>query len=179
LTSEVVDWLRKYSGDLGSKSQWLFPGYNGNRLTHSAASPNLKELFRRAGLEDSEDAIYSSHSFRTYTDSLLSRCRLDRKFIDMTVGHKAVLAAKINYQDWRECETQWLERCHNNMLIQRVQTVEILSPESLDLKDRIEELEGFNRELMDLLGIPRIKGTKPRALAELNQSDDSKSNVET
>src|SRR5207249_10234784 len=62
LTPEVVTWLKKYSEVLPEKSQWLFPGYNGSHLLQQTAEHNLKRLFKKAGMLDDEDAIYSSRS---------------------------------------------------------------------------------------------------------------------
>jgi integrase len=111
LTPEVVTWLHKYSEVLPEKSQWLFPGYNGSHLLQQTAEHNLKRLFKKAGMFDDEDAIYSSHSFRTFADGLLSKAGLDRKYIELTIGHKSSLGAGVSYKDFDAIEEQWKDRC--------------------------------------------------------------------
>src|SRR2546428_6677829 len=111
ITPEVISWLKKYHQLLPEESEWLFPGYNGHHLLQQTAEVNLKKLFVRAGLLDDEDAIYSSHSFRTFADGLLSKAGLDRKYIELTIGHKSSLGAGVSYKDFDAIEEQWKERC--------------------------------------------------------------------
>src|SRR5207245_1663042 len=68
-------------------------------------------------LNDSEDGteVYSCHSFRTFADSQMAKCGLDRKFIALILSHKSKLAAEASYVDWTEIERQWVEKCEQNM----------------------------------------------------------------
>ena len=143
ITTEVISWLKKYH-ELVPESQWLFPGYNGHHLLQQTAEVNLKKLFVRAGLLDDEDAIYSSHSFRTFADGLLSRCGLDRKYIELTVGHKSSLGAGVSYRDFDEIEKQWSERCMTGMTIDK--PIEIIK-EVVDTQARRQ-----NKFLLELFG---------------------------
>jgi hypothetical protein len=120
-----------------------FPKYH---LRMQIVELELKRLFKEAGCNDREDgsAIYSSHSFRTYCDSLLSRHGLDRKFVDMTVGHKGALGAKLAYRDWAEVEKQWVERCMGGMIIEK--KIEIVK-EVVDTQARNQ-----NKFLLELFG---------------------------
>ena len=105
----------------------------------------MKNLFRKAGLEDSEDAIYSAHSFRTLCDSLLSRCGYDRKFIELTIGHRSNLGANIAYKDWGEAEEQWKTKCILGMTIEK--KIEALPKDYRELTDRLKRIEDKNKFL--------------------------------
>ena len=145
LTPETVTWLQNYHSLLTEKSGWLFPGYQDTHLLSQTAGATLKNLFRKAGLEDSEDAIYSAHSFRTLCDSLLSRCGYDRKFIELTIGHRSSLGANIAYKDWGEAEEQWKTKCILGMTIEK--KTEVLPKDYRELTDRLKRIEDKNRFL--------------------------------
>src|SRR5439155_7000793 len=111
LTKEVVKWIHDYHATLDKPSEWLFPGTKGAHLNKVSSYLEVKELFRQVGLNDSEDGseIYSQYSFRTFADSALSKCGMDRKYIAMIIGHKSKLASEINYKDWEAVEAQFKE----------------------------------------------------------------------
>jgi integrase len=149
LTPEVVNWLKKYHELLPEKSDWLFPGYKGGHLYQQTAEHNLKRLFRKARMLDDEDAIYSSHSFRTFADGLLSKAGLDRKYIELTIGHKSVLGAGVNYRDFDAIEQQWKERCLTNHALRiEPEPVQLIQKESAELKHVKEQ----NRLMLELFG---------------------------
>jgi integrase len=153
LTPEVVTWLKKYSEVLPEKSEWLFPGYNGSHLLQQTAEHNLKRLFKKAGMLDDEDAIYSSHSFRTFADGLLSKAGLDRKYIELTIGHKSSLGAGVSYKDFNAIEEQWKDRCLTGiMTIEK--KIEIVKKDP-----RVEQVLNDNKLLLEILA-----KTNPTAL---------------
>ncbi len=157
LTAEAVGCLRAFRASLIDKrreSDWIFPGYLVDKegypkqhLGQTIVERELKRLFKEAGCYDTKDGsgIYSSHSFRTMCDSALSRCNFDRKYIDMTIGHKTPLAAGFSYQDWEEAKRQWVERCMSGMVIEKV--VEVIENEKLlrAQANKIEQLESQDK----------------------------------
>ncbi len=121
LTKEVTKWISDYresiKDQLYGNSQWLFAGEKGKHLHNSTASQEVKALFETVGCKDSEDGteVYSCHSFRTFSDSQMAKCGLDRKFIALILTHKSKLAAEASYKDWDEIERQWVEKCEEKM----------------------------------------------------------------
>src|SRR5437879_4686804 len=64
LTKEVVDWIE--ASQKGIQSEWLLAGELGTHLAKHSAYVAIKDLFHKAGLEDTEDYIFSPHSMRTF-----------------------------------------------------------------------------------------------------------------
>jgi len=185
LTPEVVTWLKKFHELLPKKSEWLFPGYEGGHLSSQTAEWNLKNLFEKAGLTDDKDekgnvtAIYSSHSFRTLADGLLSKCGLDRKYIELTIGHKSSLGAGVSYKDFDAIEEQWKERCLTNRAMTiEPETIEIYTNTNPELEKRVAFLEslihGIAKEKGKLAQLPEAEIEKLALEDKSEESEESR-----
>ncbi|HYY92380.1 MAG TPA: tyrosine-type recombinase/integrase [Candidatus Dormibacteraeota bacterium] len=152
LSKEAVDWLKQYrltilNGHPESQDDWLFPGELGDHLDESTAWQRMKTLFRLSGLTDSEDEVYTTHSFRTLGDTLMSRAGMDRKFVEMIIGHKNKLGASGSYQDWQEAESQYLEKVERGGFTTVNKNVELVATEQQIEKLRNAFLEALKRGL--------------------------------
>jgi len=159
LTKEVVDFVKQYHAGM-KETEWVFPGEvhvlkngrgpiqpTGKHLDYATAEEQIKRLFRRAGLKDKEDGteIYTAHSFRSFTDRELRKCGLSEKYVELTIGHKNVLAASASYKDWEQIEKDWFELCEVKLtwLSERIEVVK----EIVDTQARRQ-----NKFLLELLG---------------------------
>ncbi|HEV2119453.1 MAG TPA: tyrosine-type recombinase/integrase [Candidatus Bathyarchaeia archaeon] len=115
VTREVIEWIRQYHLRLKSPSEWMFPGEKGTHLAETTAWTEMKRLFGLCGMKDTEDEIYSTHSWRLFADSQMSKSGLDRKYIALIVSHKSKLGAESHYKDWDEIERQWIEKCEEKL----------------------------------------------------------------
>ena len=154
LTKEVLGWIHDYRSRLTKPSEYIFPGedHKGDRkrdvhLHKSTAYMQIKALFEAAGLKDSEDGTetYTQYSFRTFADSALSHCGMDRKYIGMIIGHKSKLAAEWSYKDWEEAESQFKDLCADKLtwLSEKIEVVK----EIVDSQARRQ-----NKFLLELFG---------------------------
>jgi integrase len=166
LTKEVVDWIKDYHSRLTKSSEYIFPGedHKGDRtrdvhLHKGTAYLGIKALFEAAGLKDSEDTteIYTQYSFRTFADSALAHCGMDRKYIGMIIGHKSRLAAEWSYKDWEAVEAQFKELCAEKLtwLTETIERI-ISNPETerqnRELRDANEKIQNQNRAILETLG---------------------------
>jgi len=143
LTSEGVQWIHDYHNGLnveGSET-WILPGEKGEHLSEEAGYAIFKGskskksngysgkfyvgLFEKVGLHDSEDEIYSPHSFRVFASSHLRRSGLNESWVDAIVGQMSRLGSKTHYLDWDQIESEWLSKVHDTMLFQSVKKVEV------------------------------------------------------
>ncbi len=151
LTKEVVDWIKQYHLYLPDNG-WVFPGELGNHLSDSTAWFQIKRLFSFAGLEDSEDEIYSPHSFRTFADKQMSRAGLDRKYILLIIGHRSQLGSSGSYKDWDEIEERWVELCEPALTFNK--STELLTAQKVEfdaLKRQSDELKDVVQSLVQHL----------------------------
>lgn len=85
LTKEVVRLIDDFHSGLqhsvkavgkvvtGTDTSWVFPGEHGKHMDEVTAWNAVKDLFERAGLKDTEDAIYSPHSMRKFAQSQMRK----------------------------------------------------------------------------------------------------------
>ncbi len=177
ITKEVVEWIRQYHLGLNDNG-WIFPGELGTHLHSSTAYGAMKTLFRKTGLNDSEDGseIYSPHSFRTFADSQMAKCGLDRKFIAAIIGHKSKLAAEASYIDWDEVESQWTEKCNEKLTwLTEIVTVTIPDPHLQEQIDQLKQIVlyqiaygnvSYNPKELARFGITKEEIEKAKELAE-------------
>jgi hypothetical protein len=146
VTKEVVEMIKVYH--LSTSSEWMFPGEKGNHLSYAGAEEQIKRTFEKAGLMDAEDGseAYSPHSFRTVADSRMSKAGLDRKYIEMVIGHKGVLGASNSYRDWETVEQEWLAKCEKAQALAFSEHVEVVK-EVVDTQARNQ-----NKFLLELFG---------------------------
>jgi integrase len=140
LTRECVEWLEACR----KPSDYLFPGEEEGHLGYNAVRQMTKPLFQKVGCIDKSDRseIYTLHSFRTFADSEMSRCGLDRKWIEGILGHVSKLGATASYPDFTECERAWVEKCADKLCF--------LS-NSTEHTEKIEKLQNHNGKLELLL----------------------------
>jgi integrase len=140
-TKEVMDWVDVYRKSTGTKSEYVFPGDRTGHLRYGGVQEGIKNLFRKVGLQDSPDKsfIYSAHSLRTFADTQMGRAGLDRKWIELIIGHKNSLAASGSYKDWDAIEEEWVKTCADKM-----QFLTHTDPQ-------IAEVKGENADLKALL----------------------------
>ena len=133
LTNEAVQWIRDYHNGLnvaGSET-WILPGERGEHLSEVSGYVVFKGskkadgkfyvgLFEKAGLRDTDDEIYSPHSFRVFASSHLRRSGLNESWVDAITGHMSRLGAKSAYLDWDQIESEWLSKVHDNLLLRSV-----------------------------------------------------------
>jgi hypothetical protein len=143
LTKETLGWIDTYHKSV--ESDWILPGEKGNHLQDGAAYTAVKELFDRAGLKDTEEYVYSPHSFRTFTQSYMRKCGLNEGIIDAIIGHKAALGAKSHYGDWDENEAEWLDKCGNVTWVSEIPDKILTYPK---LEKKVKALETFNKKLL-------------------------------
>ena len=139
-TKEDVDWIDAYRKSVGATSEWLFPGDKNGHLRYNGVHEPIKNLFRKAGLLDAPDKsfIYSAHSLRTFADTQMGRAGLDRKWIELVIGHSNSLAASASYKDWDAIEEEWVKTCAAKMCF-------------AEQKKEIERLQSHNGKLEALL----------------------------
>src|SRR5262249_17309824 len=142
LTAEVVGWIRQHREILRAQendSEWLFPGELGGHVTGGAAYYQIKTLFKMVGGRDKGDEGYWPPSFRTFADSEMSKCGMDRKFISFIVGHKNKLGAESSYPDWDEAGKQFYERCEERMTwLKETQVIVKTDPK---LQEQLDQLK--------------------------------------
>ena len=194
LTQEVVDWIDLYHKQPEvSGNQWIFPGETHRNsknpdapISYSAAHTAIAELFQITGLVEKEGEIYSPHSFRTFTDSQMAKCGLDRKYIAIIIGHKSKLGAEASYADRETIESEWREKCLKDMTRLSEEVVVVKSDPKLEKK--VTRLEGFNKKLLAaLFGDTKFEGLTTeerinrakRLLGEEEQELESKSDDRT
>src|SRR2546425_2649861 len=154
LTPETLGWIDSYHVGLNIEGAetWVFPGEKGRHVDKRSMWLALKTLFRRAGLQDSEDEIYSAHSFRTFADKVMSKGGLDRKYVALIIGHKSKLASEINYKDWNDIEECWVEASKHRDFTWGTEKVEVIVSNP-KLEKKVQALEEFNKKLLvTLLG---------------------------
>lgn len=153
----------------------------------------IKRLFELAGCKDSEDEIYSPHSFRTFADSQMSKAGLDRKYVALIIGHKSKLAAESHYADWGEIESRWVETCEQKMTwLSETITVTVPDPK---LQSQIDQLKQafvfqiaygnapYNSRLLRKLGISEdevrlaIEQAEQLELEDESESGEQKSRL--
>ncbi len=147
LTKEVLKWIRDYHKTLERPSDWLFPGERGAHLDESTSYVAVKELFRQAGLTDSEDGteIFTQYSFRIFADSHLSKCGIDRKYIAMIIGHKSKLQSEASYKDWEAVEEQFKDLCEEKLTWLTTTITVIKTKPDPEQEKKIYELEAQSR----------------------------------
>jgi hypothetical protein len=165
-------------------------------LSKPPAYRGIKKLFQHAGLKDSEDEIYSPHSMRTFADSLMSKFGLDRKYIELIIGHETRLGASASYKDWDAIGQKWFEACGRvrlgtelvEVIIEDKKAQEEIETLKKQIKERDEKFEErlnralqFELYILDPTGkeLPeelRLKGKK--ALPKPEFGDNSKSGVD-
>ena len=146
LTREIVDWLRIHQAN--HQSEYLFGGEKHGHLQYTPSENAIKDLYVKVGLKDAPDKseIYCVHSLRTFADSQMSKCGLDRKYIAAIIGHKSALASEASYLDWSEIENAWNEHCSEKMTwFDTKAQVETLERKN-SLLERLLELTDFQRE---------------------------------
>jgi len=178
LTKEVVDFVKQYHAGL-KETEWVFPGEvhvlkngrgptqpTGKHLDYATAEEQIKKTFQKVGLKDKEDGteIYTAHSFRTFADRELRKCGLSEKYVELTIGHKNVLAASASYKDWEQIEKDWFELCESKLtwLSEKVEVIVTKKDPRVDklaqivkhlLKERTEESgdlpEEFERFMLE------------------------------
>ena len=133
LTNEAVQWIRDYHNGLnvaGSET-WILPGERGEHLSEVSGYVVFKGskkadgkfyvgLFEKAGLRNTQDEIFSPHSFRVFASSHLRRSGLNESWVDAITGHMSRLGAKSAYLDWDQIESEWLSKVHDNLLLRSV-----------------------------------------------------------
>jgi integrase len=67
-TKEIVDWL-----EIIREGDYLFEGKHEGRMCNASLQNEIKRLYRKAGMKDSQDKseIYCSHSLRTFAGDQL------------------------------------------------------------------------------------------------------------
>ena len=144
LTKEVARFVKEHH--TGLTSEWLFPGYNGAHLVDVGAWRKFKELCKKVGLKDTESETYTVHSMRIFADSAMSRAGIDRKFIELIIGHKNALGASASYKDWEEAERQFIEAEQSGKLTWLSEKIEVVK-EIVDSQARRQ-----NKFLLELFG---------------------------
>ena len=167
LTKEVVEWIE--ASQKGIQSEWLFAGELGAHLAKRSAYWAIKTLFRRAGLEDTEDYIYSPHSMRTFAISVMRKAGLQEGYIDSIVGHTS--DTKRRYEP-AEVEEEWVKFCAN---------IEFLAPfevvkDNPKLQAEVDDLKGKIKGLTEILKeYSRARELEKKSVPELE--DKSKNEV--
>jgi integrase len=141
LTREVVDFVKIQQ--MNYPSEYVFKGETYGHLKEHSVQQQIKNVYRNAGLLDSEHEIYCAHSFRTFADSMLRSFGLDSKYVSAIIGHKNKLQAEASYLDWSEIEHQWVEKCADKLTF--------LTRADPEQKKEIERLENRNDKLELLL----------------------------
>ncbi len=148
VTTEAVRWVSDFHRGLKVKGSdtWILPGEKGNHLSEESGyaifkgSKSSVGLFEKAGLLDSEDEVYSPHSFRTFVSTTLRRSGLNESWVEAIVGQMSRIGAKSHYLDWDQIEESWFEKVHDNLLMDK-------KPLPDSLEQRIRALENELREL--------------------------------
>src|SRR6266566_3977430 len=123
LTTEVVNWIRDYHtrlhGDFKEclkSDEWIFPGYTKQHLRPQVVWLIMKKFFKDVGLDDTKEEasdgtirrkVFTTHSFRTVAQTLLTDAGLKEQWVKWTIGHKTALGSDISYPDWEKCESAW------------------------------------------------------------------------
>ena len=147
LTKETVDFINRYH--TLTTSEWLFPGELGNHLQIYQAWNIVKYYFKKVGLVDTESEIYSPHSYRTFADSQMAKCGLDRKYIALIISHKSRLGAEENYKDWDTIETEWKDKCEQKMTW-LTETIVVTQPDP-ELQKKVTNLESVVKTLLEAM----------------------------
>jgi len=160
LTTEVVNWIRDYHtrlhGDFETclkSDEWVFPGYKGQHLRAQVVWLIMKKFFKDVGLDDSREEasdgtfrrkVFTTHSLRTVSQTLLTDSGLKEQWVKWTIGHKTALGSDISYPDWEKCESAWVEVSKKLVFEKKV---EIVIPESAEIK----ELKAFKEKYEPIL----------------------------
>ncbi len=147
LTKETVDFITQFH--TRTTSEWLFPGELGNHLQIYQAWNIVKYYFKAVGLVDTDGEIYSPHSYRTFADSQMAKCGLDRKYIALIISHKSQLAAEASYKDWDTIETEWKDKCEQKMTW-LTETVIVTQPDP-ELQKKVTNLESVVKTLLEAM----------------------------
>jgi hypothetical protein len=118
-------------------------------LVDVGAWRKFKELCKKLGLKDTESETYTVHSMRIFADSAMSRAGIDRKFIELIIGHKNALGASASYKDWEEAERQFIEAEQTGKLTWLTGKIEVI-------KEVVDPIARAQNKL--LLSVLRAKG---------------------
>jgi len=140
LTREVVEFVRIQQ--LNYPSEYIFKGETTGHLQPHSVQQYVKQLYKNAGMIDSQGEIYCSHSFRTFADSAMRNAGMDSKYVSAIIGHKNKLQAEASYLDWNSIEQEWVSKCSQTSF---------LTIQDTDSKEKIERLENRNDKLELLL----------------------------
>lgn len=154
LTKEVVDWIDAFRKNGLKDSPWIFPGEvhgdtgaENKHLGKLAAERAIKELFIRCGCRDSENFIYSSHSFRGFSENQMIRAGMGDKFVRLITGHSG--KTERAYKDWDIIESEWVEKCSEKMTW-LTETIVVTKPDP-EQERKIKELENKFGKLTEAL----------------------------
>lgn len=147
IPKETLKWIDEFHAQMkmskiANPNDWIFPGEKHNHLSSTTAESKIKQYFKLSGMLDKEGDIYTSHSFRTFADSRMSKAGLDRKWIELIISHKSKLGASASYKDWEQIEEDWQELCEKEMTWFRPTEVikEIVDPEARRQLDNIRKM---------------------------------------